>query len=200
MRRWLCAACAGAVLLTGFFSAAPCAEARIGTEIGVYFPTGGGGSHEGSDDRSYASLTFGKVVEELTVEEKSGRLLMKLRVTNESDDPYTVEHRDGQVYDFVVLDKHGNELYRWSDGMAFTQALTSSTVDAHDSVTYEAEIKRKDFKKIKDDAVLVMAFIKDTDFTLSTDVPDTDGGTSGGAAIHGAIIIGNGASGGYPWW
>ena len=189
MRKALLGLLLGCALVVGHHGTA---SAGFGGEIGVYVPTGGGYSRSSGSDESFASFTVDKIVQELTVKKKSGRLLMELRVSNGADEPYTVEHRDGQVYDFVVLDKKGHALWRWSEGMAFTQALTSSTVEANGEVVYKAEIKRADFKKIKDDAVVVMAFLKDTPYTLSAAVPETKETSSGGAAVFGAIIIGNG--------
>ena len=141
-------------------SAMPVASASFGTGIGVSFPTSG--SHSSEIVPSYAAFSFDNIVEELTVEEKHGRLVMELKVTNDGDSDYSVAHRDGQVYDFAILDKNGKTLYRWSDGMAFTQALTSSSVAAHKSEVYTAELDRKAYRKIKDDAVLVTAWLVDT--------------------------------------
>ena len=170
------------------------ASADIGGEIGVYVPVGGGSGYSrtrGSDE-SFASFSVDKLVHELTVQKKSGRLLMEFRVSNGSDAPYTVEHQTGQAYEFLVLDKRGKVLWRWSEGVAFTQALTSSTIEAHGEVVYKAEIARKDFKKFKDDAVVVMAYIVDTPYTLSAAVPETTETSSGGAAVFGAVVLGNG--------
>ena len=136
-------------------SAMPVASASFGTGIGVSFPTSG--SHSSEIVPSYAAFSFDNIVEELTVEEKHGRLVMELKVTNDGDSDYSVAHRDGQIYDFAILDKNGKTLYRWSDGMAFTQALTSSSVAAHKSEVYTAELGRKAYRKIKDDAGLVPA-------------------------------------------
>ncbi|MBO6236012.1 MAG: hypothetical protein J6N22_04745, partial [Schwartzia sp.] len=173
------------------------ASADIGGEIGVYVPVGGGGGYSrtrGSDE-SFASFSVDKLVHELTVQKKSGRLLMEFRVSNGSDAPYTVEHQTGQAYEFLVLDKRGKVLWRWSEGVAFTQALTSSTIEAHGEVVYKAEIARKDFKKFKDDAVVVMAYIVDTPYTLSAAVPETVETSSSGAAVFGAIVLGSGPIG-----
>ena len=173
------------------------ASADIGGEIGVYVPVGGGGSYSrtrGSGE-SFASFSVDKLVHELTVQKKSGRLLMEFRVSNGSDAPYTVEHQTGQAYEFLVLDKRGKVLWRWSEGVAFTQALTSSTIEAHGEVVYKAEIARKDFKKFKDDAVVVMAYIVDTPYTLSAAVPETVETSSSGAAVFGAIVLGSGPIG-----
>ena len=173
------------------------ASADIGGEIGVYVPVGGGSGYSrtrGSDE-SFASFSVDKLVHELTVQKKSGRLLMEFRVSNGSDAPYTVEHQTGQAYEFLVLDKRGKVLWRWSEGVAFTQALTSSTIEAHGEVVYKAEIARKDFKKFKDDAVVVMAYIVDTPYTLSAAVPETVETSSSGAAVFGAIVLGSGPIG-----
>ena len=134
----------GVILITG---AVETAYAGFGTEIGVYFPAGGGSSGSSGSSVGYAGFTVDKVAQELTVEEKHGGLVMELCITNEGDTPYTIEHRDGQIYEFVILDKRGKVLWKWSEGMAFTQALTSSTVGAKDSVVYKAEIKCSDYKK-----------------------------------------------------
>lgn len=152
------------------------------------------GSHSSEIVPSYAAFSFDSIVEELTVEEKHGRLVMELKVTNDGNSDYSVVHRDGQVYDFAILDKNGKTLYRWSDGMAFTQALTSSSVAAHKSEVYMAELDRKAYRKIKDDAVLVTAWLVDTPYKLTTRMP-TKVGSSTPVTLHGGIVIGNG-----PWY
>ncbi len=194
MKKMLCGALLGCALA---FSTFGTADAGFGGEIGVYVPVGGGGGYSRSSgpEESFASFTVDKVVHELTVKKKSGRLLMEYRVSNGSDAPYTVDHPTGQVYDFLVLDKRGKVLWRWSDGVAFTQALTSSTIEAKGEAVYKAEIERKDFKKFRDDAVVVMAYLLDTPYTLSAAVPETAETSSGGAAVFGAIVLGSGPIG-----
>ena len=194
MKKMICGALLGCALA---FSSFGTASADFGGEIGVYVPVGGGGGYSRTrdSDESFASFSVDKLVHELTVQKKSGRLLMEFRVSNGSDAPYTVEHQTGQAYEFLVLDKRGKVLWRWSEGVAFTQALTSSTVDAQGEVVYKAEIVRSDFKKFKDDAVVVMAYLVDTPYTLSAAVPETVETSSSGAAVFGAIILGNGPVG-----
>ncbi len=190
MKKKLLSALLGCALV---LSNAGTVSADFGTEIGVYVPVGGGGySRTNNSNESFASFTVDKLVQELTVQKKDGRLLMELRVSNGSDTPYIVDHRNGQVYDFLVLDKRGKVLWKWSEGIAFTQALCSSAIGAHEDVVHKAEIKRSDFKKIKDDAVVVMAYLTDTPYTLSAAIPEISETGSSGAAVFGAIILGNG--------
>lgn len=198
MRSWklptrLAAGAALACLTACLF--APPAEAHLGADVGILFPMGGSGqTTPRTSAESYAACADGTLIEELTVREKSGRLLLELKVTNSGDAPYTIAHRDGQEYDFSLLDRNGSALYTWSDSMAFTQALTSSTIPAHDSVVYTAEIKRVDYKKLKDDAVLAVAWLTDTPYRLMTHVPAQTTRTASGStgAIIGSIHIGNG--------
>jgi hypothetical protein len=51
-----------------------------------------------------------------------------LHVTNVAAVPVEVEFASGQRYDFAVLSEGGAVVWRWSEGMAFTQALGTETV------------------------------------------------------------------------
>ena len=166
------------------------ASAHIGTGIGISFPL----SHSGSSTpaNTYAAFRSDKIIEELTVQDRHGKLSLELKVTNSGDAAYTVPHRNGQSYDFAILDKNNKELYRWSNGMAFTQALTESTIAAHSSEVYTAELDSSTYRKIKDNAVLVTAWLTDTPYTLSTKVPTRTAASSTPAVLHGGVILGNG--------
>jgi len=52
-----------------------------------------------------------------------------LHVTNAAAAPVVAEFSSGQRYDFAVLTPAGAEVWRWSEGMAFTQALGSERVE-----------------------------------------------------------------------
>ncbi len=186
MKKWQIIATLS-LILTGCLSSI--AKAGIGTDIGVYFPVGGG-SKTVVETVGYSSFTVGEIAQELQVEERGGHLLITLTVTNDGEAPYTIEHRDGQEYDFIVLDKRGQVLWRWSDGHAFTQALSTSVVNAHQSVTYQAEIERKEYKKFRDKAVLITALLKDTPYTISAAAPSEEIAKHGSGAVRGAIRIG----------
>ena len=81
-----CLAITMGLILAGFFPEV--ARAGIGTDIGVYFPVGGGGKRSVAETVGYASFTVGQVAQELTVEERRGRLLLEFTVTNDGDEPY----------------------------------------------------------------------------------------------------------------
>lgn len=173
----------------------PTAAASVGIGIGIPFPMPSSSSGRTTSGESYAAFTFGEMVEELTVTEKNGRLKMELKVTNLSDTPYTVEHQNGQDYDFVISDKNGSELYRWSGGMAFTQAVRTAEYPAHASVVYTAELERRDYRKFKEDAVLVTAFLVDTPCRLAVRLPSVREGSGTSSVWHGSVVVGRG-----PWY
>jgi hypothetical protein len=58
-------------------------------------------------------------------------------VTNRDDEPAELQFRTGQAAEFVVTDDDG-EVWRWSDGRVFTQALRRETLGPGDSVMHEA--------------------------------------------------------------
>jgi len=170
------------------------AFAGVGTEIGVSIPMGGSSTTTtGESTESYASFSAHGLFVEATTDEKGGGLHMELKLTNLTDTPIAFEHRSGQSYDFTITDEKNAELYRWSNGMAFTQAFTSSSVDAHASVTYTADLARKDFKKIRDKAALVHMYITDTDYAVALSLPSSKTVTrSQPVMIYGGIGIGSG--------
>ncbi len=168
------------------------ALAGFGTGIGVTFPMPGSGGGSSTRPESYAAFSVNQLIQELTVTEKSGRLFMELKITNDGDEPYSISHQDGQLCEFAVLDKNGKPLYQWSDGMVFTQALTEAVYEPHASVVYTAELERLKYKSIKDDAVLVTAFLTDTPYRISARIPAAQKSSTSPAVLHGSIIIGNG--------
>jgi hypothetical protein len=61
-----------------------------------------------------------------------------LHVTNSTPDPITLNFQSSKRYDFVVETLAGEKVWRWSDGMAFLQALSSDTLAPGESWTMEA--------------------------------------------------------------
>lgn len=60
------------------------------------------------------------------------------RVTNVSDEPLTLTFSSGQRAE-VVLSDEGGEVYRWSEGQVFTQAIEDVTIDAGDEEVFTLE-------------------------------------------------------------
>ncbi len=50
-----------------------------------------------------------------------------------------IDFPNGQTHDFVVLDSSGHELWRWSNGRMFTQALQNKLLGSTETVTYEEQ-------------------------------------------------------------
>ena len=179
------------MLLCALFIAAPSmAIAGFGTGIGITFPASG--SSTKTIGNTYAALQLDQLTEELTLQERHGRLLLELKVSNNGDTPYTASHRTGQIYDFIITDKNGKKIWQWSDGMAFTQALSTTTIAPHSFEVYTAELDGKAYRKIKDNAVLATAYILDTPCRLSAKLPTRTASKSTPVMIHGGVIFGNG--------
>jgi hypothetical protein len=58
-------------------------------------------------------------------------------VANDSRKRVELTFPDGRTHDFTVLDASGREVWRWSTGRLFTQAMQNRLLDANDSVVYD---------------------------------------------------------------
>jgi hypothetical protein len=60
-----------------------------------------------------------------------------LAVTNLAPHSVEVNFPNGQTHDFVVLDTLGHEVWRWSAGRMFTQALQNREVDSNETLSFD---------------------------------------------------------------
>lgn len=61
---------------------------------------------------------------------------LSMHVTNSSGKALELRFPSGQTHDFVVLDSVGREVWRWSEGRLFTQALQTKMVDRDETISY----------------------------------------------------------------
>lgn len=64
-------------------------------------------------------------------------ITVALHVTNVADHSVELRFPSGQTHDFVVLDSVGRELWRWSNGRMFTQAIQNKLLDANETLSFE---------------------------------------------------------------
>ena len=60
-----------------------------------------------------------------------------LHVTNRADKSLELMFPGGQTHEFIVTDDTGHEVWRWSEGRMFTQALQSRPLAGEESTTFE---------------------------------------------------------------
>ena len=64
---------------------------------------------------------------------------LDFEVTNTSDRRIELVFPGGQTHDFAVLDTTGRELWRWSEGRMFTQAIQTKLLGTGETVKYQEE-------------------------------------------------------------
>ncbi|MDQ8163403.1 MAG: BsuPI-related putative proteinase inhibitor [Gemmatimonadota bacterium] len=77
------------------------------------------------------------VTSHVMVDTARGTVRFAIEVANDSRKRVELSFPDGRTHDFVVLDAGGREVWRWSAGRLFTQAMQNRLLDAHDSVVYD---------------------------------------------------------------
>jgi hypothetical protein len=66
------------------------------------------------------------------------RVSFALRVTNNAEKRLELTFPSGQTHDIVVLDQAGHEVWRWSEGRMFTQALQNRLLATDETLSYQA--------------------------------------------------------------
>ena len=79
-------------------------------------------------------------------------IIMTLKIFNYTEEDVVFHFNNSQRYDFIIEDKEGNEVWRWSEGRMFAQMLGEEILGLNNSeVTYTAEYRNKlspDYYKI----------------------------------------------------
>jgi len=78
------------------------------------------------------------------IEEKTAVAQFTFEVTNEYVSPRAFQFSSGQQFDIEIIDEAGLVVTAWSDDKFFTQALTSFTLDAGETMTFVADMPVKD--------------------------------------------------------
>lgn len=106
-----------------------------------------------------------------SAEETDGKLSMTLAIVNNADKSVTVQHKNGQIFDFVIRDQSGGELYRWSKGKMFPMMVMSTDIAPGEEVIFFDSLDQTIYSSIKDKINSIKAYIEGTssDFTIYTD-------------------------------
>ncbi|HEY5492240.1 MAG TPA: BsuPI-related putative proteinase inhibitor [Gemmatimonadaceae bacterium] len=59
-----------------------------------------------------------------------------LRVVNQGDKKVELNFPSGMTHDIAVLDEHGKQVWRWSDGRLFTAAFQNKVLRTDDTLSF----------------------------------------------------------------
>ncbi|MGQ0640995.1 MAG: BsuPI-related putative proteinase inhibitor [Gemmatimonadaceae bacterium] len=77
------------------------------------------------------------IVTALDVRQEGRQLAFTFRITNNANKKLELVFPSGHTHDVVVVDAAGEEVWRWSTGRMFTQALQNRVLGAGDTLSYE---------------------------------------------------------------
>lgn len=93
---------------------------------------------------------------------KSDSIEMKIKIQNNTQNDITIAHSSGQKFDFVLLDKNKNVVYRWSADKSFIMSLTTTTIEAGKTMEFSDTLSGETYKGLKDKITYVKAYITGT--------------------------------------
>lgn len=76
-----------------------------------------------------------EMTSEILVEDD--KVIFKMGLTNNLEEKAEVSFSSGQQYEIVVTNEKGEEVYRYSDGQFFTQAIVSKQINPGESLNWE---------------------------------------------------------------
>ncbi|HJU75340.1 MAG TPA: BsuPI-related putative proteinase inhibitor [Gemmatimonadaceae bacterium] len=94
----------------------------------------------GASERS-RSVTGPSIVTSLDVRQQGADVAFTFRIANNAKKKLELIFPTGQRYDLTIVDPNGEEIWRWSAGRMFTQALQNRIVAAFDTLTFEMKWK-----------------------------------------------------------
>jgi hypothetical protein len=78
--------------------------------------------------------------------DENGVVHVSLTVANAGDKATELSFASGKTHDVAVLDERGREVWRWSVGKLFTQALQTRPLGGGDSVNFDESWKPRDMR------------------------------------------------------
>jgi hypothetical protein len=94
-------------------------------------------SHSSEAPERARTVSGPSIVTDLDVRQHGRQLAFTFRVTNNANKKVEIVFPSGHTHDVVVVDAAGEEIWRWSNGRMFTQALQNRVLSAGDTLTYE---------------------------------------------------------------
>lgn len=73
------------------------------------------------------------------VDTTGGTVRFAIEVANGTRKRVELDFPNGRTHDFIVHDDTGREVWRWSEGRLFTQAMQNRLLESQDAVVYEEE-------------------------------------------------------------
>lgn len=89
---------------------------------------------EGEAVMSQQGLEF-----KMNVEKVDSSLVIKMILTNVSDDMKRIEFSSGHQYDVIIRDEEGETLYNFAEGKMFTQAVITEELEPGEKLVFQDE-------------------------------------------------------------
>lgn len=101
-----------------------------------------------------------EIVPSYTIDKEG--LTMRITVRNRGLEDMKISHTSGQKYDFELLDENRKSIYKWSEGMMFTQMLQTTLVEKQGFVEFMQYVPYEQNEDVLKNAKFLVCYLKGT--------------------------------------
>jgi hypothetical protein len=83
-----------------------------------------------------SGIVAGDVVPQLSVELKEKNIVLHYEIKNQTEHPVTYTFPTSQLFDYTITSKDGDVVRKYSDGLMFSQIVSTITMKQGESLTY----------------------------------------------------------------
>ncbi|NLH01718.1 MAG: hypothetical protein GX488_07475, partial [Clostridiales bacterium] len=104
-----------------------------------------------------------------SAKQSDGELVLSFSLANNTEKPVVLTSTNSQTFDFVIFDKDGKQIYRWSDDKVFSTVITKTKIEPGKEAFFSDKIDTKTYSSIKDRIFCIKAYPVGTssDFSIN---------------------------------
>ncbi|MGI5985936.1 MAG: hypothetical protein GXY01_10995 [Clostridiales bacterium] len=111
------------------------------------------------------------VVVKASAKEDKGELNLSVSIVNNTDKTVVIEHGYGQLFDFTIQDKNGEQLYHWAADKLFPMMIMWTKIAPGEEAVFSDKVEPEVYSCIKNEIAAVKAYITGTssDFKINSE-------------------------------
>ncbi|UCZ52009.1 hypothetical protein LGQ02_14260 [Bacillus shivajii] len=104
---------------------------------------------DGEEDKEETEVDYEGLLYELDASVNDNVIEVNMTLENESDETKTIDFSSGQQFEVIIRDGNGEELYKYSEGMMFTQAFITESLESGETLSFQDHWQSEQLSELK---------------------------------------------------